>query len=791
MTRLLRALALLAGLAVPAMAGPYFTSPVTSTGTGTAWQAVNGQFYVGSSSVSYSTANPQNGSTWTITLNGTNGNVTATKFNGSGAGLTGVPSASAVPSTGVQNGALNPGVTVSTANIVPGFNGNSQLVQMSGAGAYPAASGAALTSLTAANIAGGTMGSGVIPTNAAGGVLAGSYPYPTLGPGVVLSTHIGNSGVTAGNYTVGLNIAPQFSVNAAGQVTGVTYGNISLTDLVSHTFSTAVINSGGKFSDDKVGISTGGITGGFNGNSQLVQLSGAGAYPAANGAAITSLTGANVTGTVPSATNIAAGAIGQLPYQSGAGVTAFLPSMAAAGIIVGNGSGVVPTTATLTGTANQVIVTQTPTAVTLSLPQSINSGATPTLTGTNFTGIPESGVTGLTTDLAARASTGTSVAFSTIVITQDGASAVAIPNTPIYAVGSPNADYQLTVQNKNNGASADAGFLALADNGTNSTNYQFCGVNGSGYVGGTNGWFDGPDDGTCYAQTGNFSIGAVGSGKAVNFFAGGTAASNVVAVMTSTGMQVYPSQFSVGVTSFVVAGGTATVGNALVANYLVSKTEAVILGTATVSGNAMSVGGSTWSVVGGTVTTAYRELAQSFMTTGVSTFSIISSSGLQFVTPTTGITWADGTKSTTAFTIYGSSCIEVNNLPAGSSSASTFITGSAISSTLTFTNPSGYPVTISMGVNASNGTAAGNCVVAPLIDSTYTDLANPQAGILNSFPSAGYGPMSYPPREVPLGTGNHTMSWMIRNTGSGTCSTFNDGNNQNWMRVCRLLAEPW
>lgn len=47
----------------------------------------------------------------------------------------------------------------------------------------------------------------------------------------------------------------------------------------------------------------------------------------------------------------------------------------------------------ITGTANQVIASASTGAVTLSLPQSINSGATPTFTGTNFTGIPNAGLT--------------------------------------------------------------------------------------------------------------------------------------------------------------------------------------------------------------------------------------------------------------------------------------------------------------------------------------------------------------------------------------------------------------
>jgi hypothetical protein len=68
----------------------------------------------------------------------------------------------------------------------------------------------------------------------------------------------------------------------------------------------------------------------------------------------------------------------------------------------------------ITGTANQVIASASTGAVTLSLPQNINSGATPTFTGTNFTGIPNAGLTnsaitinGTSTSLGGSISVGT------------------------------------------------------------------------------------------------------------------------------------------------------------------------------------------------------------------------------------------------------------------------------------------------------------------------------------------------------------------------------------------------
>ena len=55
----------------------------------------------------------------------------------------------------------------------------------------------------------------------------------------------------------------------------------------------------------------------------------------------------------------------------------------------GTGSGV----SSITGTVNQIIASVPTGAITLSLPQNINSGATPTFVGTNFSGIPNSALT--------------------------------------------------------------------------------------------------------------------------------------------------------------------------------------------------------------------------------------------------------------------------------------------------------------------------------------------------------------------------------------------------------------
>lgn len=83
--RLLRALAMIAGLSAPALASSaYMLGPTISTSTGRVTQSIAGTFNVAASSITVSTP--------TISLTGATGVVTATSFSGSGASLTGISS---------------------------------------------------------------------------------------------------------------------------------------------------------------------------------------------------------------------------------------------------------------------------------------------------------------------------------------------------------------------------------------------------------------------------------------------------------------------------------------------------------------------------------------------------------------------------------------------------------------------------------------------------------------------------------------------------------------------------
>jgi hypothetical protein len=132
----------------------------------------------------------------------------------------------------------------------------------------------------------------------------------------------------------------------------------------------------------------------------------------------------------------------------------------------------------ITGTANQVIASASTGAVTLSLPQSINSGATPTFTGTNFTGIPNAGLTnssitinGTSTSLGGAISVGTvtGVTGTAPVVSSGGITpAISIPVATTLVSGYLSSTDWTTFNNKSNtnGTVTSVAAITLGTTGT-------------------------------------------------------------------------------------------------------------------------------------------------------------------------------------------------------------------------------------------------------------------------------------------------------------------------------------
>lgn len=261
------------------------------------------------------------------------------------AAITGVP-ASSVAAANVTAGTLIDAVKFSTAGVYPGFNGASEFVQLAGTGFLPALNGSALTNLTATAIANGTLPTGVKITTAninpgfnaaselvqldssgklpaldgsaltnvtASAIAANNVTAGTLGTSVKITTANINPGFNGASELVQLDGSAHLPALNASALTSLTPANLSAGQLPTN-----------------VTITTANVAPGLNGASELVQFDASTHYPAANGSAITSLTAANI-------------AAGQLPTTVQVTTANITPGFNGANEIVQlNGSGNLP-----------------------------------------------------------------------------------------------------------------------------------------------------------------------------------------------------------------------------------------------------------------------------------------------------------------------------------------------------------------------------------------------------------------------------------------------------------------
>lgn len=170
---------------------------------------------------------------------------------------------------------------------------------------------------------------------------------------------------------------------------------------------------------------------------------------------------------------------------------------------------------------------------------------------------------------------------------------------------------------------------------------------------------------SAYAQG---SLGDFNAGN--NFVAGGSVATNGSAwigaqAVIGGSVTVKGDAFSVGGTSFTVSGGSAVVAYSLTAGQVVAggqviaAGQVVVVGTMTVQSGAFSVGAATFSVSGGSVTLGGRLNAAA-----------------------AGIKWADGTLSTTAVSVDGRAILAATQTFTGANIfTSTVAIGAAIQTT--------------------------------------------------------------------------------------------------------------
>ena len=365
---------------------------------------------------------------------------------------------------------------------------------------------------------GGTLG--VTAVNWSNFSVSATY---TAGTGLTLtgfSFSITNTGVSANTYG-SASAVPVIAVNAQGQITSATTTTIAIANTqvsglgtMSTQAASAVAITGGTIN----GVTIGGTTAGAV---TATTFTGAG----------TGLTGTasslSIGGTAAIATNIAGGAAGSLPYQSGVNTTVFLTA-GTNGQVLTLASGVPAWTNAATGTVTSVSGTGTVNGITLT--GTVTSSGSLTLGGT-LSNIANSALTNSSITFGATAAAlGTTVSgFNAVTIGATTASTGAFTylstssttsTTPTLSFNASNAPFaagasisgsylQHLLQNTSNTAGASTNYVLSNNLGTDSTYYGEFGMNSSTFSASTPADFFSINNGIYFSgHDGDISVGS-------------------------------------------------------------------------------------------------------------------------------------------------------------------------------------------------------------------------------------------------------------------------------------------
>jgi hypothetical protein len=154
------------------------------------------------------------------------------------------------------------------------------------------------------------------------------------------------------------------------------------------------------------------------------------------------------------------------------------------------------------------------------------------------------GISNIVYNTGAQTISGIKTFFDSGIFSNGGVSAVPLLNNPLSIVGSGNNYVQLNIQNRATGLIATADLVITANNGTDNSNFINLGINNSGYsdplYNNTTGL-----DGYLIMDGGDLDIGTRTPGKIIEFHAGGTTESNVIARISESGFNLVSGNLTV------------------------------------------------------------------------------------------------------------------------------------------------------------------------------------------------------------------------------------------------------